>query len=73
MNVKVKAGETETNIKNVICVMRDRDLVSCTLDRVDNATQYDAINRRTYVRMSADRRYVVDTSENCIIYYLGEE
>ena len=72
MNVKVKVGETETNIKNVICVMRDRELVSCTLDRVDNAAQYDAINRRTYVRMSADRRYVVDTSENCIIYFLGD-
>lgn len=71
LDVKVDLGnENVVTIPNVICAIRDKDAVACTLEREDTASMYDAINRRTYVRMSADRRYVVDTSENCVIFYI---
>lgn len=70
-DIKVDLGnENVVTIPNVICAIRDKDSVACTLEREDTASMYDSINRRTYVRMSADRRYVIDTSENCVIFYI---
>lgn len=57
-------------IDNVICIMRDTDSCACTLDREKFISKYDEINSRTYIKLSADRRFVADTSENVVIFYL---
>jgi len=70
MDVVSNDGSDTTTIENVIAIFRDKDAVATTLEREDYASMYDPINRRTYVRLSADRRYIADTSENCVIFYL---
>lgn len=61
------------SLENVICVMRDKDACACTLERQKFVSKYDEINERTYIKLSADRRYVADTSENVVIFYLKYE
>ena len=57
-------------LENVICIMRDKDACACTLARQKFVSKYDEINERTYVKLSADRRYIGDTSENVVIFYI---
>ena len=58
------------SLDNVICIMRDTDACACTLDREKFVSKYDEINARTYIKLSADRRFVGDTSENVVVFYL---
>lgn len=63
-------NEDTQTIKNVICLMRDKDAVVTTLDRDEIVTMYDQFNKRTPIKLSAERRYIADNSENGIIFYL---
>lgn len=71
MSIYDKLGNVA--LPNVICIMRDKDACACTLQREKFASMYDDINERTYVKLSADRRYVADTSENAVVFYLKYE
>ena len=70
-NIPYNDGTEDTAIPNVICIMRDVDAVVTTLEREETVSMYDQFNKRTPIKMSADRRYIADTSENGIIFYLG--
>lgn len=70
MNIVGNDGTEGIEIPNVICIMRDTDAVVTTLEREKMRSLYDNINERTYVKLSADRRYICDTSENGIVFYL---
>lgn len=72
MNIKVGAEEEAKEIKNVICIMRDKDAVVDTLEFEKFSSMYDDFNERTYIKLSADRRYIVDTSENCVFFYVAD-
>lgn len=72
MTVQTGTDEEPTKIENVIAVFRDKDACVNTLDTEKQVSMYDVINERTYVKWSADRRYIVDTSENCVIFYIAE-
>lgn len=58
------------SLENVICIMRDVDACACTLEREKFVSKYDEINERTYIKLSADRRFIADTSENVVVFYL---
>lgn len=73
MAIHTNDGTENIEIENVIAIFRDKDAVASTLERQSYRTMYDSINGRTYVKLSADRRYIADTSENCIIFYLATE
>lgn len=69
-NIPYNDGTKDTAIPNVLCIMRDKDAVVTTLERQEVVSIYDQFNKRTPIKMSADRRYIADTSENGIIFYL---
>lgn len=67
--VKVSVdGVNTTTIENILGVMYDKDAVVATMDRERFVSIYDAWNDRTVFKLTANRRYIVDPSENCIIY-----
>ena len=70
-NIPYNDGTEDTAIPNVLCIMRDVDAVVTTLEREETVSMYDQFNKRTPIKMSADRRYIADTSENGVIFYLG--
>lgn len=70
MNITLVNDDDEYAIKNCICIMRDKDAVVSTLEREKETAFNDVINDRTVIKMSCDRRYIVDTSENGIVFYL---
>lgn len=65
-----EGSTTTVKISNVIGAMYDSDSVVATMDRERNITKYDEWNARTLVKLSADRRYIADESENCIVWVL---
>ena len=48
--------------------MYDRDAVVATMDRSRFVSIYDEWNDRNVFKLAADRRYIVDPTENTIVY-----
>lgn len=61
---------TPVTVNNVIGVMCDKDACICTLDREREISMYDKWNARTPIKVEADRRYMIDLSENAILWVL---
>lgn len=59
---------TGTTIAKVLGFMYDKDAVVATLDKVRFVSFPDAWNNRLCMKLTAERRYVADISENGIIY-----
>lgn len=68
VKVTLDAGQTTTTIDKIIGVMYDKDAVVATMDRSRFVNIYDQWNDRNVFKLAADRRYVVDPTENAIIY-----
>lgn len=66
---KVSAdGVATTTIQHIIGCMYDADAVIATLDRERFVSIYDQWNDRNVFKLTANRRYAVDPSENAIVY-----
>ena len=61
---------TEVTVNNVIGVMCDKDACVCTLEREREISMYDKWNARTPIKVEADRRYIIDLSENAVLWVL---
>ena len=48
--------------------MFDKDAVVATMDKERFVNKYDEWNDRTVFKLTANRRYIVDPSENAILY-----
>ena len=48
--------------------MYDKDAVVATMDRSRFVSMYDQWNDRNVFKLTANRRYIADPSENGIIY-----
>lgn len=66
--VSIDGGQTTTTITDILGAMYDKDAVVATMDRTRFVSKYDEWNDRNVFKLSADRRYVVDPTENAIIY-----
>lgn len=61
-------GTNTTTIQNILGFMYDKDAVVATMDRERFVSIYDKWNDRTVFKLTANRRYIADPSENAIIY-----
>ena len=61
-------GVKTTTISNILGVMYDKDAVVATMDRERFVSMYDQWNDRNVFKLTANRRYIVDPSENAVIY-----
>ena len=68
VKVTLDGGQTTTTVSKIIGVMYDRDAVVATMDRSRFVNIYDQWNDRNVFKLAADRRYIVDPTENAIIY-----
>ena len=59
---------TTVTINNILGFMYDRDAIVATMDRVRFVSMYDQWNDRNVFKLTANRRYIADPSENAIIY-----
>ena len=66
--VSIDGGSTTITIDDIIGVMYDQDAVVATMDRTRFVNIYDQWNDRNVFKLTADRRYTVDPTENAIIY-----
>ena len=66
--VSIDGGSTTTTITDILGAIYDKDAVVATMDRVRFVNKYDEWNDRNVFKLAADRRYVVDPTENAIIY-----
>ena len=68
VKVTLDGGQTTTTVSDIIGVMYDKDAVVATMDRSRFVNIYDQWNDRNVFKLAADRRYIVDPTENAIIY-----
>ena len=61
-------GTTTTTITHVLGILRDKDAVVATMDRSRFVNFYDQWNDRNVFKLTANRRYICDPSENAIVY-----
>ena len=61
-------GSNDITINNVLGIMFDKDAVVATMDKERFVNKYDEWNDRTVFKLTANRRYIVDPSENAILY-----
>lgn len=61
-------GQTTITVDNILGAMYDKDAVVATMDRSRFVNMYDQWNDRNVFKLAADRRYVVDPTENTILY-----
>lgn len=61
-------GTTTTTIEDILGFMYDKDAVVATMDRSRFVSIYDQWNDRNVFKLTANRRYIADPSENAIIY-----
>lgn len=66
--VSIDGGSTTITIDDIIGAMYDQDAVVATMDRTRFVNIYDQWNDRNVFKLTADRRYIVDPTENAIIY-----
>lgn len=80
VNIKIKVPdstgeaieEKTVNVTGIIAYFRDREAAVCTLDREKNITLPDKWNSRICFKREAARRYLVDTSENSILFFVAD-
>lgn len=65
-----KADGSEA-VKNVIAIFRDKDAVVTTLEREKMIAQYLPWSDRTAIKLTSNRRFIADTSENVVIFTLN--
>ena len=68
IKVKLTSEGDAITISNIIGFMYDKDAVVATMDRDRFVSKYDEWNDRNVFKLTANRRYVADPSENGIIY-----
>ena len=68
IKVSLDSGTTTITVSDIIGVMYDKDAVVATMDRSRFVNMYDQWNDRNVFKLAADRRYVIDPTENAIIY-----
>ena len=68
INISLDGGNTTITVTDIIGVMYDKDAVVATMDRERFVSIFDQWNDRTPIKLAADRRYIVDPTENAIIY-----
>ena len=68
VKITLDGGQTTTTVSDIIGVMYDRDAVVATMDRSRFVSIYDEWNDRNVFKLAADRRYIVDPTENAIVY-----
>lgn len=68
IKVKLTSAGDAITISNVLGFMYDPNAVVATLDKVRFVSFPDSWNNRTCMKLTAERRYVADISENAIIY-----
>ena len=61
-------GVATTTIQKIVGVMYDKDAVVATMDRSRFVSIYDQWNDRNVFKLTANRRYIADISENVVIY-----
>lgn len=61
-------GQATTTIEHILGVMYDKDAVVATMDRSRFVSIYDQWNDRNVFKLTANRRYIADPSENVVIY-----
>lgn len=66
--ISIDGGTTTITVDNILGVMYDQDAVIATMDRSRFVNMYDQWNDRNVFKLSAERRYAVDPTENAIIY-----
>ena len=66
--VSLDGGSTTITVDNILGVMYDRDAVVATMDRERFVNIYDQWNDRNVFKLTANRRYICDPTENAIIY-----
>ena len=66
--ITLDGGQTTTTVDDIIGVMYDKDAVVATMDKTRFVSIYDQWNDRNVFKLTAERRYVVDPTENTIIY-----
>lgn len=59
---------TTVTVSDILGFMYDRDAVVATLDRSRFVSMYDQWNDRNVFKLTANRRYIADPSENAVIY-----
>lgn len=59
---------TTVDITDILGFMYDKDAVVATMDRSRFVSMYDQWNDRNVFKLTANRRYIADPSENGIIY-----
>ena len=66
--ISLDGGQTTITVDDIIGVMYDKDAVVATMDRTRFVNKYDEWNDRNVFKLTAERRYCVDPTENAIIY-----
>ena len=66
--VSLDGGSTTITVDDILGVMYDRDAVVATMDRERFVNIYDQWNDRNVFKLTANRRYICDPTENAIIY-----
>ena len=66
--ISLDGGTTTITVDNILGVMYDRDAVVATMDRERFVNIYDQWNDRNVFKLTANRRYICDPTENAIIY-----
>lgn len=61
-------GNTTITVDDILGVMYDKDAVVATMDKNRFVNVYDEWNARNVFKLTAERRYTVDPTENAIIY-----
>lgn len=67
------SADAGTDEEKVIGCIRAKDGVMSTLERERFVSHYDQWNDRTQIKMEGERRYVCDTSEACVVFYVDAE
>lgn len=68
VKVDYTGSGTTTTIEKILGFMYDKDAVVATMDRSRFVSMYDQWNDRNVFKLTANRRYIADPSENAIIY-----
>lgn len=73
LTISTNDGSSTTTIDNVLAIFRDKDACASTLEYERTVSFYDEWNDRTPIKMTAERSYIVDTSENVVIFIVADE
>lgn len=68
VKVDIDGSGTTITIEKILGFMYDQDAVVATMDRSRFVSMYDQWNDRNVFKLTANRRYIADPSENGVIY-----